>query len=205
MKLNLIPKNEIYFALFNKASENLAEAATLLCESFRYPEKAAEYSKAINDLEHKGDEIVTEISGQLEKTFVTPFDSEDIHELNSTIDSILDSVDSISERINLYNVKAIPKAAIELAQEITNSSKLLASLTGCLKKMHCDHKLTVEIKNSEQAADKIFRKAIAALFVNGADVLEVIKWKDIYEGLEDTVDFCHEAAIMIEGIILKHA
>jgi hypothetical protein len=205
MKLNLIPKNEIYFVLFNKASENLTEAAVLLCDSLRYPEKAGTLSEEIKELEHKGDEIVAEISRQLEKTFVTPFDSEDIHELKSTIDSILDSIDSIAEKITLYNVKEIPQAAIDLAQELTNSAKFLSSLIGCLKKMQCDHKLIEEIKHSEQAADRIYRKAIGALFANGADVLEVIKWKDIYEDLEDAVDFCREAAYSIEGIILKHA
>src|SRR3990172_12500309 len=99
MKINIIPKNEVYFELFTQASENLMEAAVLLRDAFKYPEKAKEYAKAINELEHKGDEIVTEISRKLEKTFVTPFDSEDIHELKSTIDSILDSIDSIAERI----------------------------------------------------------------------------------------------------------
>ncbi len=205
MKLNLIPKNEIYFELFNKAAENLAEAAALLCDSFQYPENAAKLCVSINDLEHKGDDIVAQISRQLEQTFITPFDSEDIYELNTTIDSILDSIDSIAERINLYNVKGIPNAAIELAQEITNSTKLLTGLTRCLKKMQSNHKLIEEIKISEQTADKVYRNAIAALFANGTDVLEVIKWKDLYEDLEDTVDFCREAAIMIEGIILKHA
>jgi len=205
MKLNLIPRNDVYFELFDKASANLAEAAVLLCDSFSYPDKATEISKAINELENKGDRIVEEIRTKLAKTFVTPFDSEDIHELNSTIDSILDSIDSIAERITLYNVKAIPNAAIELAQEIANSAKLLSKLTSCLRKMQCDYKLIDDIRQSERDADKIYRKAIAALFANGADVLEVIKWKDLYEDLEDAVDFCHEATKAIEGIILKHA
>ncbi|HEY3375355.1 MAG TPA: DUF47 family protein [Candidatus Aquicultor sp.] len=205
MKLNLIPKNEIYFELFNKASNNLADAAVLLLEGLKTPEKLSENSKAINDLEHKGDNIVAEISQKLERTFVTPFDSEDIHELRSTIDNILDSIDSIAERITLYNVKEIQPKSLELAQEIVNSTSFLTGLTGCLKKMHCNHTLIEQIKNSERTADKIYRKAIAALFANGTDVLEVIKWKDIYEDLEDTVDYCREAAILIEGIILKHA
>jgi predicted phosphate transport protein (TIGR00153 family) len=205
LKFSLIPKNEIYFELFNKASENLAEAAVLLRDSFRFPEKAGEIAKEIRRIERKGDDLVAEISQRLAKTFVTPFDSEDIHELQSAIDNILDAIDSIAERIDLYHVHHIPQPAVELAEEIVNSSKLLTALTGCLKKMKCDYKLVDEIKEHERAADKIYRKAIADLFANGADALEVIKWKDIYEDLEDTVDFCREATIMIEGIVLKHA
>ena len=205
MKLNLIPKNEIYFKLFAKAADNLIEAAALLNDSFENPEKAVENSKAITELEHKGDDIVAEISHKLAKTFVTPFDSEDIHELKSTIDSILDSIDSIAEKITLYNVKSITKAAIGLTEELMVSTKLLSGLTSSLKKMQCNYELMDKIKKSEQAADKIYRKGIADLFANGTDVMEVIKWKDIYEDLEDAVDFCREAALTIEGIILKHA
>ena len=85
------------------------------------------------------------------------------------------------------------------------STKLLSGLTNSLKKMQCNYELMDKIKKSEQAADKIYRKGIADLFANGTDVMEVIKWKDIYEDLEDAVDFCREAALTIEGIILKHA
>lgn len=205
MKFNFVPKNEIYFELFNQASKNLAEAAVLLHDSFKFPEKALKNSEAIRELEQSGDEIVAEISRKLTKTFVTPFDSEDIHELRSTIDSILDSIDSIAEKIALYNVKEIPPAAVDLTAEIANSAKSLSGLTGCLRKMKCDYNLVDAVKESERVADKVYRNAIAKLFSNGADVLEVIKWKDIYEDLEDTVDFCREAAITIEGIILKHA
>jgi uncharacterized protein len=205
MKLNLIPKNETYFELFNKATNNLVVAATYLSDMLKTPEKAAENAKAIQDIEHNGDEIVAEISRRLTKTFITPFDSEDIHELKSIIDSILDSIDSISERIMLYNVQQIPKAAIELADEMVESTKLLFKLMDCLKGMKCDTDLIEAIKQSERAGDKIYRKAIADLFSDGYEVIEVIKWKDLYEDLEDAIDFCREAALTVEGIILKHA
>ncbi|MCL6472233.1 MAG: DUF47 family protein [Firmicutes bacterium] len=206
MKLNIIPRNDIYFELFNKATENLTEAARLLRDMLKNPEKAPANAKAINELEHRGDDIVAEITQKLAKTFVTPFDPEDIHELKSIIDSILDSIDSIAERITLYNVKEIPKPAIELAQELVNSVKILTKLASCLKKMQlCDHNLVKELKSCESVADKTYRRAIADLFSNGFEVIEVIKWKDLYEDLEDAVDFCHEAAITIEGIILKYA
>jgi uncharacterized protein len=205
MKLNLIPKNETYYELFNKAANNLVVAATYLSDMLKYPDKAADTAKAIQDIEHSGDEIVAEISRRLAKTFITPFDSEDIHELKSIIDSILDSIDSISERIMLYNVKQIPKAAIELADEMVVSTKLLFSLMDCLKAMKCDTNLIEAIKKSERVGDKIYRKAIADLFSDGYEVIEVIKWKDLYEDLEDAIDFCREAALTVEGIILKHA
>ncbi|MDI6716251.1 MAG: DUF47 family protein [Actinomycetota bacterium] len=205
MKFSLIPRNEVYFDLFNRAAANLYEAASLLHELFKHPENASQISKRITELENKGDAIVAEVSQKLAKTFVTPFDSEDIHELKNTIDSILDSIDAIAEKIHLYNVKQVPRAATELAREVSNATKLLASLTDCLRKMSCDYNLLKNVKESERAADKVYRKAIADLFANGTDVLEVIKWKDIYEDLEDAVDFCWEAALTIEGIILKHA
>jgi predicted phosphate transport protein (TIGR00153 family) len=205
MKLNLIPKNDTYFELFNKATNNLVIAATYLTESLKNPEKAAENTKAIQKIEHDGDEIVAEISKKLTKTFITPFDSEDIHELKSIIDSILDSIDSIAERMLLYNVQQIPKAAVELSQELVTSTKLLSSLMDCLRQMKCDDDLIEAIKKSERAGDKTYRKAIADLFSDGYEVLEVIKWKDLYEDLEDAIDFCREAAITVEGIILKHA
>jgi predicted phosphate transport protein (TIGR00153 family) len=205
MKLNLIPKNDTYFELFNKATNNLVIAATYLSESLKTPEKAAENMKAIQKLEHDGDEIVAEISKKLTKTFITPFDSEDIHELKSIIDSILDSIDSIAERMMLYNVKQIPKAAVELSAELVTSTKLLSSLMDCLRQMKCNDDLIEAIKKSERAGDKTYRKAIADLFSDGYEVLEVIKWKDLYEDLEDAIDFCREAAITVEGIILKHA
>jgi predicted phosphate transport protein (TIGR00153 family) len=180
-------------------------AATYLTESLKNPEKAAENTKAIQKIEHDGDEIVAEISKKLTKTFITPFDSEDIHELKSIVDSILDSIDSIAERMLLYNVQQIPKAAVELSQELVTSTKLLSSLMDCLRQMKCDDDLIEAIKKSERAGDKTYRKAIADLFSDGYEVLEVIKWKDLYEDLEDAIDFCREAAITVEGIILKHA
>ncbi|OIP25565.1 hypothetical protein AUK11_00065 [bacterium CG2_30_37_16] len=206
MRLSIIPKNDIFFELFEQAGKNLSDAAVLLNKLLKNPADGDKLSKKIRKIEKQGNQVVRDIASQLQKSFVTPFDLEDINDLKNLIDSILDSIESLSEKIVLFRIENVSEAAVSLSKELVNSCALLEKISACLKKMHDPSSIVEKVRLSEKAADAIYRKAIGDLFSDKRiHVLEIIKWKEIYENLEDTVDFCREASMVMEGIILKHA
>lgn len=203
----LIPQEMKFFDMFEKSAQNILRGAKILkeiSENFNtLPENAAKMER----LEHDTDQITHEIMEKLNKTFITPIDREDIHELTAVLDDVMDFIEAATERMILYKVKnptpemkQIADVILSQAEEINKVMPKLKNLKHTPIMEHC-----IEINRLENAGDRILREAVARLFDNRTDPLEVIKWKDIYDFLETATDKCEDVAVIIEGIVLKHA
>ena len=204
---SLIPKEMAFFALFEKAAKNLLEAAKVLDDLARHFEDVTAKAHRLERLEHDGDQITHEIMARLNQTFITPIDREDIHELASTIDDVLDFFEQAAEHLVLYKIKEIRAPFRELAGVILSQAEQVNAIIPRLKDLkhsrildHC-----IEINRLENAGDLLLRQAVAELFEQVKDPLEVLKWKDLYELLETATDKCEDVAVVVEGIVLKHA
>jgi len=204
---SLLPKNEIFYELFNQISANIVEGVQLLVKMLDDCEHYNEYAVSLKSLEHQTDLLVHSVMSHLHKTFITPIDREDIHKLASRLDDILDLAEAASSRIDLYRPCDVPREAKELSLVLLESVKLvkeMVSLLHSLKKPARIMELTVEINRLEDQADYIRRSTLARLFREEKDPVELIKWKDILEYIERATDRCEDVADITEGIVLEN-
>jgi predicted phosphate transport protein (TIGR00153 family) len=205
MLFGLIPREEAFFELFKKAAHNMIEGSRLLkvmMEDFRSP---IEQARKIKDVEHVGDSITHDIARRLNKTFITPIDREDIHDLASALDDILDVAEAIADRFVLYKVTRPTEMAIKLADILYQASVAVGGGVDLLGLAHPELKeCSVQVNSLENEADRVSRDAISALFEKETDPIAVIKWKEIYENFEAGTDRCEDVANILERIALKH-
>lgn len=201
--LRLMPRDERFGELFVTDGENLGAATTELLEMVtRYDDLEARVQR-IRDLEHRGDVIGDDLIERLERAFITPFDREDIHELVSRVDDVVDRVQEIAETFLLYDVKAPTPEARELAEILdAQAERLLQAFRG-LDAMKGVEAPLREVHELENRADGRSRAAIAGLFRGDIDALEVIKWRDIYHYLEEAIDAAEDAAEVLERMYHK--
>ncbi len=198
MTFRLLPKDVKFFGLFIEDGENLELAAGRLLEMVERFDRLDERVTEIQALEKRGDEIDREINRRLEDAFVTPFDREDIHELTVRLDDVLDGIQAIAETLVIYDVTRPTDESRRLAAIIAEQSvELIAALRGLdgLKGLEPHLKAVHDL---EHEADGLSRAAVARLFREAGDPLEVIKWRDLYAALEDTIDAAEDAAEAIE-------
>jgi hypothetical protein len=205
MRLPLIPREEKFYDMFVEDALNVLAGARLLEQFFRnYPERERLASQLL-DAEHAGDQMSHEIGHKLEKTFVTPFDREDIHALISRLDDIIDFIEEVADTCILYNIEAPTPVAVAQAEIIVRQCEQLAEGLSQLRTFKGLDRYWIEVHRLENEGDRIVRQAMAELFKNGQDPVEVIKWKDVYSLLEKAIDACEDAANVIERIVVKHA
>ncbi len=203
--VRLLPKETKFFDLFAEMSGNLIKGARVMADLLRDYRDVAVSVQRIKDIEHQGDDITHNVFIKLNSTFITPFDREDIHNLASSMDDVLDFLNSASDRLMLYKIKTVPAAAAELAEIVVQQAEALDRAVRNLENLsqvlpHC-----VEVNRLENEADRISRHAIAALFDNGKDPIELIKIKELLEVLEIATDKAEDAANALETIVLKSA
>ena len=207
----LLPKDDSFFVFFEKDVENLLNGARVFRDLMRNgvtKEERAQKIRKIEDFEHKGDEITHQIFQALGSTFITPFDREDIHELTSKMDDILDYIQGAANRITLYRVETITPEAEQLAGLIYDSTVELAKaipLLRDLRNVRAINECLVKINSIENEADDLFERAVGALFDNCTDPIALIKSKELLVSLETATDQCEDAANVIESIIVKSA
>lgn len=180
-------------------------AAALLREAFGDLSRIQQIQRDIKTLEHSGDEAVHEVVGLLNRTFVTPFDREDIYALASALDDVLDFVDEIAETFMLYQIDFVPPAANEMAKLVSLAAGQLQKAISKLESLRGLETHGIEVHRIENLGDDASRLAIAELFSGAHDPLTVIKLKDVYTLLEDALDRCEDIAAIIENIVIKHA
>ena len=205
MRLRFIPHQERFFDLFQADAENVLAAARLLEQMLQSYDDLEARHQALRDLEHRGDEISHDIGRRLESTFVTPFDREDIHGLISGLDDIVDFIEEAADTFLLYRIHQPTPRAIDQARIIVRQCEQLNEALSKLEGFKDLERFWIEVHRLENEGDLIARRSIAALFESGMDPVEVIKWKDIYGLLEQTIDKCEDVADIIERITLKHA
>ena len=206
----LLPQEKKFFPLFEKASGNLYEAACLLHKTVKEDdaEKREKMILEIENLEHVGDNITHEIYNELKMTFITPFDREDIHELASALDDVVDYINGSAKRILLYKVDKMYNSFIKLAELIENSAFELNNAIFELRNLKNINKLKeacIRVNSNENLADEIFENAIANLFHEEQNAIEIIKIKDVLTLLETATDGCEGVANVIESITVKNS
>ena len=205
----LLPHDEKFYAFFEESAKNLVDAAELLPALSRG--SGADHEKIVNrihDFEHQGDMITHKIFAELNATFVTPFDREDIHTLASALDDVMDYIDGSSARFVLYKIDSCPERMVQLMEILKKSVAEIYRGVGLLRDFRQAatlQKVLERINEYENEADAVFEGAIAELFENERDAIRIIKLKEIYVGLETATDKCEDAANVMETLLIKHA
>ncbi len=205
MRIPLIPRETKFFDMFVEDARNVLGAARLLEQFFRNYDDRERLASQLRDAEHAGDLISHEIGEKLESTFVTPFDREDIHALISRLDDILDLIEEVADTCILYNIASPNPPAIQQAEIIVRQCEQLAQGLAKLRHFKGVEPFWIEIHRLENEGDRIVRQAVAELFKQDKDTMDVIKWKDVYALLEEAIDAAEDAANVIERIVVKHA
>jgi uncharacterized protein len=206
--MGLFPKDTNFYDLFERGAGKVYEGADLLAELVKDFTNVPLKAKRIKDVEHEADLITHETIEKLNKTFVTPLDREDIHGLICSLDNILDHVEAAADKFSLYRIPEVQPDTALLADILVHSVKEVQTTISKLRNLkdadlilkHC-----IEINRLENEGDFVYRSAIAKLFERGGDPLNVIKWKEVYESIENAIDSCEDVANVIEGITLKNS
>lgn len=202
--VRLIPREEQFCELFKEAANNILEGAHALVRMMA--EQGPDFQerwKQLEQFEHVGDQITHRIIRKLNRTLITPINREGIHDLAVALDDVIDLIEASAARMTLYKIKRPAAEAGQLAQVILKSAEEIVKAVSKLE--HTDNvtEHCIEINRLENMADNLSREAIAGLFENGRDPMDVIKWKEIFEMLETTTDRCEDVANIVESVILK--
>jgi uncharacterized protein len=198
------PKEREFFDLFEEAGANIVLAAELLERMLKNWPDGAELARDVVVCEQEGDRITHDIIQRLNSTFVTPIDREDIYALASALDDVVDFIEEVSDFLTLYRIEAPMDQATELARILSQSSRAIADAIPRLRTFRDIHHYTVEVNRLENDGDRVVRQALASLFERGIDPMLVIRWKDIFERLEDGIDATETVANILEGIVIKN-
>jgi predicted phosphate transport protein (TIGR00153 family) len=206
MRISLTPRTTEFFTLFGQAGENALTVARLVERRFREHPNSGVTQEQVKTIETAGDEITRDLITLLNTQYITPFDREDIYQLATVIDDVVDYLEEASDLLGLYGVEMPARHAVEQCAVIVRACEQLALACDNLKGMHGVQDALIALKNLEDEGDRILRDALAALFRDeGIDPLIVIRWKDIYEALERALDACETAANVIANIVVKNA
>jgi len=206
MRLTLVPQTREFYGLFAEAGDNALEAAKLVERRFREHPEAAVGQEQVKELEHKGDRLTAEIFRLLNTRYVTPFDREDIYGLAGAVDTVVDHIEYASELLDLYKIEAPMEQALAQCRVLVGATEHLAQALSRLRGFRGIQQHLAEIKTCEDEGDRIVRDAIAALFEDEeVSPRAIIRWKDIFEALEQAIDACDTAAHVVGNIVVKNA
>jgi predicted phosphate transport protein (TIGR00153 family) len=205
--MRFLPRDEKFYDFFEKCAQHAVQGAIQLEELFRNFTDVRVKAKQIKDIEHEGDLITHDTIESLNRTFITPFDREDIHDLITSLDDVLDYIEACAERLFLFKIDKTTEEAILISGILVKAVKQLEQAVCQLRRLknadsilkHC-----AEIDRLENEGDYMNRAAVAKLFEADNNPLEVIKWKEIYETMENAIDRCEDVANVLEGIALKN-
>ena len=207
MAFNLIPKEEKFFDLFEAQSERIHEVGKIfkdLIGNWGFDSPAVD---KIQDLEHEADLTTHEIMVKLNRTFITPFDREDIHELASKMDEVIDLIQGTASRMRRYQMKKPTEELVHLSEILCQATETVKKAIYGLREIQKPERILeycIEINRHENAGDQMMELAMEKLFANQKDPIEIIKWKEIYEMTETAIDMCEDVANAIESIVIKH-
>lgn len=203
--MKLIPRDEQFYGLFSEVANKLSSSADLLYQLFKSPGQLDVHVSNIKVLEHEADDLTHEIIDRIDRTFVTPFDREDIHELASHLDEVVDLVDGAARRAQIFQITTARPAGIALAEVLLRAAQCVEMAVKGMKDPKTVNKGSRELKKLEEEGDAIYHEAMGALFTEGLDALEVIKWKELYDKVEDAIDQCEDVGNVLQSISLKNA
>jgi predicted phosphate transport protein (TIGR00153 family) len=194
-----------FFDLFEEAARNVTRGADLLDQMLAHFPDRADLARDIVICEQEGDRIAHDIHHKLNSTFVTPIDREDILERTSDMDDIIDLIDEVADYLGLYKIEAPMEQSQRMAHILLQAARQIEEAMPGLRTFQDLSHFTVEVNRLENDGDRTSRDAIASLFDDGIDPMVVIRWKDIFERLEEAIDACEHVANTLEGIVIKNA
>lgn len=205
--MRLIPRDEGFFEIFAEIAGCLTGAATRLSHLFSNPERLADLVKEIKDLEKKADTLTHSVSVRIDSSFVTPLDREDIHLLATRLDNVVDLIDGTARRAVMFHIRETREPAKRMAECLCRSTEIIARMIGDMKKPRNVAEHTALMKTLEEEGDALYFDAVGGLFNGSAttDAIEVMKWKEIYDHLEHTIDECEHVALVLESIAIKNS
>lgn len=206
-KMRFFPKSIDFFEIFDKVASNISNAASLFVALVETFDNIDARANEIHELEQDGDVLTHDIMKNLNKTFITPIDREDIHALASTLDDVLDLIWAAADRLTVFKLTESTKEAIAMSKDLFVTTELVHKAIKNLREKNYSHiqEYCIEINKLENRIDRKFRDALGNLFDEIKDPILIIKWKEIYEHLEDASDKCEDVANVLEAIVLKNA
>jgi predicted phosphate transport protein (TIGR00153 family) len=203
-------RETVFFDLLDKQAQVAEQAATAFLAMVRDIENHTKHAKAIEEIEHRGDELTHQLQNKIVATFITPLDQEDLSEMSHVLDDITDYIEAVAARIELYRLTSSRPDLEPLAVQLVQITRLVVSaiseLRNGFQKSQTLKETLKEIHTVENESDKLFRTALAGLFDEpGIDPLTVMKWKEVYDRVETSVDRCEDVAKILDNVIVKYA
>jgi predicted phosphate transport protein (TIGR00153 family) len=205
MPVRIIPRDEGFFDYFAQLARHIGESATLLHELFGQLDQAPAIAARIKKVETDGDQVAHTINQRIDTSFVTPLDREDIHTLAKRLDNVIDIINGVARRTVMFNVQRVRPGADRMADVLVRASRVISAAVGDMKKRARMVEHGRAIKVLEEEGDALYAESVSALFRSGADALEVLAWKDIFDALEEAIDQCEDVGNVLESIALKNS
>ena len=202
--MGLFPRDEQFFPMFSDMARRLTGCAELIAQMFAEPHRIDALVMEIKRQEHEADEMMREVKLRIDRSIVTPLDREDIHLLAGRLDNVIDLLDGTARRVQMFHVRQMRPEAARLADVLRRAAARIESAVDHLKKPKLMLEHTGQLKALEEEGDAIYFEAVHALFANAADPLEVIKWKELFDKLEDAIDECDHVSHVLESIAIKN-
>ena len=203
--LNFLPRDDKYFERFTELAVRIHKAAQILDRFFKGEASVGTVADQIKRLEHECDEISHEILRGIDRTFITPIDREDIHQLAVRLDDVIDLIDGTVRRVSLFLIDKPTPLSTSLSRIIVSTTAELVEAVSLLRQQKGVMAHAIKIKQLENEGDVVYHEAIASLFRDNLPAIEVIKWKDVYDNMERCVDSCVVVAHVLESVVLKHS
>jgi len=203
--LRILPRDEKFYDMFTELAKRLTGSASILQELFQSPTQLDAKVTAIKGLEHEADNLTHDIIDRIDRTFVTPFDREDIHSLASELDNVIDLIDGTARRALIFRIQKARPAAVVLAEVLARAGSAVEEGVRDMKNAKHVYAISEKLKTLEEEGDAIYHEAMGKLFAEGGEALDVIKWKDLYDKLEDALDQCEDVGNVLHSIALKNA
>lgn len=206
--MRLIPRDEQFFDMFAELARRITASSRLLHQMLSTPSRLREMEQAIKEVEHQADRLVLDVNKRLDASFVTPIDREDIHLLANRLDNVVDLMDGTARRAVMFRITETRPPALELAQTLIKAAEVIERQVADIKRASAVTAHGIEIKRLEEEGDAIYQRAVGELFdaeSGHPDPLEVIKWKELYDKLEEALDECEDVSNVLESIALKNS
>lgn len=202
--MRIFPRDEQFFPMFNDIAHRLTGCADLLATLFAEPARLDELATEIKRLEHEADQLTHEVNVRIDRSLVTPLDKEDIHLLASRLDNVIDLLDGTVRRVQMFHIREMRPEAARLGAVLGKAAREIEAAVAEIKRPKTLQQRTRELKRLEEEGDSIYHEAVGALFAGTPDPLEVIRWKEVFDKLEDAIDACHQVGNVLESIALKN-
>ena len=203
--MRLIPRDEHFFELFSQLAQRITTSAKLLHELFSDPARIAHFETAIKNVEHEADDLAYQVNARIDTSFITPIDREDIHRLASRLDNVVDLIDGTARRAAMFRISESRPQALRLTAVLVEAAALIEKSVNEVKKPKNVAENGREMKRLEEAGDAVYQEAVGALFAGSPDPLDVIKWKELFDKIEEAIDECDDVSNVLESIALKNS